>query len=333
MSWPGSHAGRDHVVHAQARARPGPRRRRPHRRPGRTCRRCARASALTTYGTPAAAITRGHVRVGQAAAHVIDHPRRRPRSACSATSARMVSMLTQMPAVASAVTPADAPQLIARPGPAARRAGSTRRPRRRCRRPEPASSRPCAMAVSGSSQAAAVGERVRRDVDHAHDQAARRAGAARRSRSRRQSAPARPRASRVVRHSGQSTVCRARPRGTRAGTPLVPWSPPQPAPQPAEAQLRGDPAAASMRRPDQERLGLQRGQADPGRVPGAGEDQEPRHPLRAELGVELVQRLDLEPPRQEQQQPAARPAAPARRRSARPAPAPRGRPRSSARSA
>src|SRR5260221_7937867 len=54
-------------------------------------------------------------------------------------------------------------------------------------------------------------------------------------------------------------------------------------------------------RPDQEGLRLEGGQADPRDVSRAGEDEKPWHPLRAELRVELVQRLDLEPPGHEQQ--------------------------------
>src|SRR5215471_11980027 len=69
---------------------------------------------------------------------------------------------------------------------------------------------------------------------------------------------------------------------------------PHPADDPA-----GDPAHLD-RGPDQERLGFQRGERHPRRVPGPGEDEEARHPQRAELGVELVQRLDLEPPGGEQ---------------------------------
>src|SRR5262249_6238926 len=68
----------------------------------------------------------------------------------------------------------------------------------------------------------------------------------------------------------------------------------QAAPHTGQPQLAGQPAQFQLG-PDQERLGLQRGHADPDRVPGAGEDAEARLPDRAELGVELVQRLDLEP--------------------------------------
>src|SRR5215469_6270925 len=62
------------------------------------------------------------------------------------------------------------------------------------------------------------------------------------------------------------------------------------APQPADFD----------RRPDQERFSLKGGQPDPYRVARAGEHHESRHPVGCELGVELIQRLDLEPPRQEE---------------------------------
>src|SRR5207247_799209 len=73
------------------------------------------------------------------------------------------------------------------------------------------------------------------------------------------------------------------------------WAPGRadPPPPPGADLARGP--AQLQRRPDQERLRLERGQRGPGRVLGAGEDEEARLPDRAELGVELVQRLDLEP--------------------------------------
>src|SRR6201994_4765643 len=73
-----------------------------------------------------------------------------------------------------------------------------------------------------------------------------------------------------------------------------PPAPPQPAAQAAQAQLAG-PAAGLQRRPDQERLGLQRGQRDARRVLGGRENKKPRLPDRIEFGVEFVQRLDLKP--------------------------------------
>src|SRR6266704_1142672 len=66
------------------------------------------------------------------------------------------------------------------------------------------------------------------------------------------------------------------------------------------AQHQPDPARLHLG-PDEERLGLQRGQADPDRVSRGGEDHEPGHPDGRELGVELVERLDLEPPGHEDQ--------------------------------
>src|SRR5215470_2735484 len=88
-----------------------------------------------------------------------------------------------------------------------------------------------------------------------------------------------------------------------------------------EPQAAGDPAHL-YGGPDQERFGFQRGEGDPGRVPGPGEHEETRHPERAELGVELVQRFDLEPAGGEQQdappgaehRPGADPLAPGQRR-------------------
>src|SRR5215472_18952580 len=65
------------------------------------------------------------------------------------------------------------------------------------------------------------------------------------------------------------------------------------APQPAD--LDG--------RPDQQRFGLERREPDPDRVARASEHHESRHPFRRELGIELVERLDLEPARQEEQAP------------------------------
>src|ERR1039458_10015458 len=59
-----------------------------------------------------------------------------------------------------------------------------------------------------------------------------------------------------------------------------------PAAEPAEPHLAGQPPPADAR-PHQERLRFQRGDAHPGRILRAGEDEEPRHPDRAELGIEL----------------------------------------------
>src|ERR1700678_3408342 len=70
----------------------------------------------------------------------------------------------------------------------------------------------------------------------------------------------------------------------------------QPATKPPGVPLRLE------RRPDQERLRLEGGERDAGRVPAARVDEEPGLPDRAELRVELVERLDLEPPRQEHAQ-------------------------------
>src|SRR5690348_11430952 len=74
--------------------------------------------------------------------------------------------------------------------------------------------------------------------------------------------------------------------------------------QPGEPHPADDPAADPAYLhcgPDQERLGFQRGESHPRRIPGPGEHEEPRYPQRAELGVELVEGLDLEPPGREQQ--------------------------------
>ena len=76
---------------------------------------------------------------------------------------------------------------------------------------------------------------------------------------------------------------------------------PQPAAQLTQAELARHPAQLNPR-PDQERLGLEGRQGNPRGIHGAGEDEETRLPLRAELGVELIQRLDLEPAGGEQQQ-------------------------------
>src|SRR5215472_121279 len=107
-----------------------------------------------------------------------------------------------------------------------------------------------------------------------------------------------PRAARVpqTRHNGQHL----------AWACIAPERTLQPPPEPHQAEFPGDPADLD-RWPHQERLGFERGEADPQRVPGTGEHQESRHPLRAELGIELIQRLDLEPSRQEQQEPAPSP--------------------------
>src|SRR5579859_1088760 len=56
-------------------------------------------------------------------------------------------------------------------------------------------------------------------------------------------------------------------------------------------------------RPDQESLSLERGDRDARDVAGAGVGEEPRHPGRAEFRVELIQRVDLEPLRHQQQDP------------------------------
>src|SRR5579863_8297502 len=60
-------------------------------------------------------------------------------------------------------------------------------------------------------------------------------------------------------------------------------------------------------RPHEERLGLEGGEGNARRVPPAGEDEETRLPDGSELRVELVERLDLEPPGQEDEQPAPGP--------------------------
>lgn len=56
-----------------------------------------------------------------------------------------------------------------------------------------------------------------------------------------------------------------------------------------------------------EALRLHGRQGDPGQVAGGAVDHEPGLPAGPELGVELVQGLDLEPARQEDQQPAPDP--------------------------
>ena len=73
------------------------------------------------------------------------------------------------------------------------------------------------------------------------------------------------------------------------------------------------------------------GEADPGQLAALAEAQEARLPLGLVLGVGPVQRLELPPAGEEQQQLAATAAGPARRRSGRPPRRPRGTPRSSAR--
>src|SRR5580693_1540786 len=88
----------------------------------------------------------------------------------------------------------------------------------------------------------------------------------------------------------------------RPGPRAAAAQPPQPPQAQLVRQLPAQPAHLQVR-PDEEGLRLQRRQADPRRVPGAREHHEPRHPVRAELGIELVQRLDLEPPGHEQQDP------------------------------
>src|ERR1700731_3160546 len=98
--------------------------------------------------------------------------------------------------------------------------------------------------------------------------------------------------------SRANSATRARMVSMETGSPPRGRPPAQLPPDPGQAGLADDPAQPE-RRPDQERLRLEGGQRDPGRVPGAREDEEPGLPDRAELGVELVQRLDLEPLGQE----------------------------------
>src|ERR1700742_5025058 len=73
-----------------------------------------------------------------------------------------------------------------------------------------------------------------------------------------------------------------------------------PAAQPAQAHLPRY-TARLQGRPDQERLGLEGGHRDAGRVLRLRENEKPGLPDRLELGVEFVQRLDLEPFGQEKQ--------------------------------
>ena len=75
----------------------------------------------------------------QAAGDVVDDARRRPRSAASATSARMVSTETAAPSAASALDHRDhAAELLGHAAAGWRRGGWTRRRRRAGRRPRPA---------------------------------------------------------------------------------------------------------------------------------------------------------------------------------------------------
>src|SRR5215813_3677440 len=61
------------------------------------------------------------------------------------------------------------------------------------------------------------------------------------------------------------------------------------------AQHLPDPARLDLR-PDHESFGLEGSESHPDRVLSRREDHEPGYPFRHELGVELVKRLDLEPP-------------------------------------
>src|SRR5438445_11358934 len=56
-----------------------------------------------------------------------------------------------------------------------------------------------------------------------------------------------------------------------------------------------------------ERLGLERGEGNPGNVACGGVGEKPRLPARLELGVEPVQRVDLPPPRRKEQDAAPQP--------------------------
>ena len=172
---------------------PGRRRPRPRRRPGP--RSSARTSATTssyaasasmsalwprqcmrTHGHPGRGDDRGHLRVGQPAGHVVDHAAP-ASSAASATAARVVSMLTAHARRRRARAITGSTRRVSVVGVDPVRAGPGRLAadvdevgaRRRAARGR--ARRRVAVEV-----AAAVGERVRRDVQHAHHQRTGRAG-------------------------------------------------------------------------------------------------------------------------------------------------------------
>ena len=234
----------------------------------------------------------GHPRVGQAAADVVDHPRAGRRARTRPPAARMVSMLTSIPAAASVGDDrADPAQFLL--------VASTRcAPGRVDSPPTSTMSAPCVGQLAGRARPRRPGSSHRPPSENesgvtlttpmTRQRPGRAGGGPARVRPRRRRH--RVRLIWVIRRNSTGWFATARARGAERGGLTVRPS----------ASLRAN-RRTSERRPDQERLGLQRGQADPGRVPGAGEDQEPGLPLRAELRVELVQRLDLEPPGQEEQ--------------------------------
>ena len=141
-------------------------------RPRRPCRRLWPRQCITTYGTPASATTPRHLRVGQPAADVVDQRRPGRDGRLGDLGPRGVDADRHALRDQLADHRDDPAELLLAAARGRRPAGSTRRRRRRCRRPAATSSRPCAIARRRIEVAAAVGERVGGDVDHAHHQAA-----------------------------------------------------------------------------------------------------------------------------------------------------------------
>ena len=177
---------RQGLAEADARDRPRPRRRparglRPPARPGRRGPRPPRRrsgvalhrlrGALHVHRHPADAELGGHLGHSEADTSLT-------RVAPAATAARATSGLTRVDrdphrAAASASTTGTHPaQLLVAGSTGSAPAGSTRRRRRRCRRPRRSARRPWATRGVGVEEAAAVAERVGRDVDDAHHQRA-----------------------------------------------------------------------------------------------------------------------------------------------------------------
>ena len=151
-------------------------RRAPRSRRRRTRRRLSMSwrwprQCITTYGTPAAATTGASP--GSARPPQTSLTSRAPAAtAASATSARMVSTLTMTPGRGQLAGPPGRPGAAPRSAtPARRRAGWTRRRRRRCRRPAATSVETVGDGACRVEPPPAVGERVGRDVHHAHHEA------------------------------------------------------------------------------------------------------------------------------------------------------------------